>query len=336
MRGRRYIIHFATCAFGVFLFFPSIARSNYLTEPGQLIAEGAGFSWEDARSRSVRISVQHRDKNGEWKQSHMGSGFLISSDGLFVTAYHVMKYCLNNHQTTAGFSVAVNCTTEHPVLRYRAQNRKNEEFEVEVISHLTREESVKGDVQTPDDTIKRRDFVIGRLKSARAGAGFSHWNLADFRRGAIDLSRPAADFELKPLTPPKKVFLAGYPGDRDFAIAQGFLNLADDRRRGYFAADIPLYESRYLESHGIPADTKWGIPVENHMSGGVVVDFAGNVVGVIVNGHERTAGVLSIENFLETFFSRSAKPGTRPAVFLSPTRTPLYLRDSSEPAAQHH
>jgi hypothetical protein len=330
MRGRYALINLAACALTLAILFPSPARGTYLTEPTQLQAEGARFTWDDARDRSVKILVQFQDQHGNRKQTDLGSGFLISADGLFVTAYHVMKYCLKNTPSKSGFSVAIDCSTEHPALQYRAINR-DREFEIELVSHLTREESIKGDVQTPDDTIKRRDFVIGRLKSAPPGVKFPHWDLEDFHRGMIDLARPAADFELKPLAPPKKVFFAGYPGDRDFAIAQGFLNLADDRHRGYFAADIALYERRYLESQGIPADTEWGIAVENHMSGGAVVDFYGNVVGMVVNGAARTAGVLSIENFLATFFSRSAKPGARPAVFLSPTRTPLYLRDSAEP-----
>jgi hypothetical protein len=66
--------------------------------------------------------------------------------------------------------------------------------------------------------------------------------------------------------------------------------------------------------------------VENHMSGGAVVDAAGTVVGVIVNGNSNTAGILSIENVLETFFSRAAEAGAEPAVRLMPTATPLYLR----------
>ncbi|HEY3303160.1 MAG TPA: serine protease [Candidatus Binatia bacterium] len=314
------------------LSFPSVAETNFLTEPTQLAAEGARFTWEDAQSKSVKILIQYKERDGSWKQTDLGSGFLISSDGLFVTAYHVMKYCLKNNQTKSGYSVSVDCSAEHPLLRYRAQNR-GKEFEIELVSHLTSEESTKAGVQTPDDTIKRRDFVIGRLKRPQPGVGFPHWELRDFQKGMIDLTRPAADFDLKPLVPPKKVYLAGYPGDRDFAIARGFLNLTDDRHRGYFAADIELYESRYLEAQGIPSDTKWGIAVENHMSGGAVVDFSGNVVGVIVNGDARTAGVLSIENFLETFFSRSPAPGKRPAVFLGPAKTPLYLRDGSESAA---
>jgi hypothetical protein len=66
--------------------------------------------------------------------------------------------------------------------------------------------------------------------------------------------------------------------------------------------------------------------VQNHMSGGPVVDSSGYLVGIVVNGNDQTAGVLSIENVLSTFFSRSGKADDRPAVVLSPTQTPLYLR----------
>jgi hypothetical protein len=62
------------------------------------------------------------------------------------------------------------------------------------------------------------------------------------------------------------------------------------------------------------------------MSGGAAVDSSGSLVGVVVNGNENTAGILSIENVLETFFSKAGKPGTRPAIILTPTKTPLYLR----------
>jgi hypothetical protein len=322
---RNGIFNLSISVLSLLVLSPSAARSTYLSEPIQLVAEGARFTWEDARSRSVKILVQYKDQDGNWNQSEMGSGFLISSDGLFVTAYHVMKYCLKNSQRQSGFAVSVDCSSAHPRLQYKAQNG-GQDFEIELVSHLSREQSSKSDVQTPDETIKLRDFVIGRLKSVSSGAGFPHWELKDFQKGMIDLSRPAADFELKPLVPPKKVFVAGYPGRRDFAIARGFLNLTDERHRGYFAADIALYENRYLEAEGIPLDTQWGIGVENHMSGGAVVDGSGNVIGLIVNGNGRTAGVLSIENFLETFFSRSAEPGARPAVFLTPTNAPLYLK----------
>jgi S1-C subfamily serine protease len=67
--------------------------------------------------------------------------------------------------------------------------------------------------------------------------------------------------------------------------------------------------------------------VVNHMSGGPVVDAAGNVIGIVVNGNRNTAGVLSIENVLSTFFSKVGKSNVQPAVILNPTETPLYLRD---------
>jgi hypothetical protein len=63
------------------------------------------------------------------------------------------------------------------------------------------------------------------------------------------------------------------------------------------------------------------------MSGGPVADIEGNLVGVIVNGSRDAAGILSIENILETFFSRKAKPGTAPALFLGAKKTPLFLRE---------
>lgn len=270
--------------------------------------------------------MQYKDQDGGWKRADLGSGFLISPDGLFVTAYHVMKYCLHNNEGAHGFSVAVNCSTEHPALQYRAQN-DGKEFEIELISYLRKEDSLIGDVQTPDQIIKLRDFVIGRLKSA-PGTRFAHWQLREFNNGTIDRAYPGADFQLEPMLPPKRVFITGYPSEDDFSIAHGFLNLTEERARGYFAADIPVYATQYLQTQGIPADTKWGIGVANHMSGGAVVDSSGGIVGVIVNGDSKTAGILSIENFLATFFSRSGKPGARPAIVLAPTETPLYLRDA--------
>jgi hypothetical protein len=316
----------------VFLTFllPSGTHGSYLTETQQLLAQGAGFTWEEAKSRSVQIQVEYRDQDGTRKRADLGSGFLISPDGLFVTAYHVMKYCLGNSEKEYRFSVALDCSSEHAALRYQAQNDGGQ-FEIELISHLTMEDSLKGNVQTPDEIIKRRDFVVGRIKGA-PGLRFAHWPLSDFQNGTIDLAYPEADFELKPLLPPKRVFIAGYPSEDDFSIAHGFLNLTEERRRGYFAVDIPVYGSRYLETQGIPSDTRWGIGVKNHMSGGPVVDLSGNVVGVVVNGNEKTAGILSIENLLETFFSRSADPGDRPALVLGPRGTPLYLKKM--PAAQ--
>jgi hypothetical protein len=67
--------------------------------------------------------------------------------------------------------------------------------------------------------------------------------------------------------------------------------------------------------------------VENHMSGGPVIDSAGHIVGLVVNGNRETAGVVSIENVLTTFFSRAGGSKEYPALLLSPTKTPLYLRN---------
>jgi len=102
--------------------------------------------------------------------------------------------------------------------------------------------------------------------------------------------------------------------------------LTEKNRRGYFAADLKVYTTPYLESQGVAIDTQWGMRIENHMSGGAVVDASGYVVGLVVNGNHNTAGILSIENILATFFSRAGNPEARPAVLLNPTDTPLYLK----------
>jgi len=303
--------------------------SAYLTGAGDLAAEGAAFSWEEARSKSLKILIEYQDSDGSWKRSSLGSGFLISPNGLFVTAYHVMKYCLENQKGRSRLSTGINCSAQHPALRYKAQNGEAE-YEIEVISSLKEQDSINGkSTQTPDETIKHRDFVIGRLK-AEPQARFPYWQVRDFKEGTINLTDPSADFEFKPLLPPKKVFIVGYPGNQDFVISHGFLNLTEANNRGYFAADLKIYNPAYLKKLGIASDTKWGIRVENHMSGGAVIDSAGFVVGVLVNGDSGNAGVLAIENVLENFFSRSKAPGVRAAVVLNPTKARLYLRKSSE------
>jgi hypothetical protein len=50
---------------------------------------------------------------------------------------------------------------------------------------------------------------------------------------------------------------------------------------------------------------------------------------LVVNGNHNTAGILSIENILATFFSRAGGAGARPAVLLNPTSTPLFLKTQS-------
>ena len=310
----------------LWLFLPSSALGNYLSQAEQLLAEGAKFTWFEVESKSLRLLLEYQEREGNLKQVNLGSGFLISSDGLFVTAYHVVQYCLLNQKKLSRFSESTDCSTANPRARYKAQNL-DREFDIEIISHLREEDSTNGkSLHTPDEIIKQRDFVIGKLK-AQPGTRFAHWQLPDFQQGIISLANPRADFELKPLLPPKRVFIAGYPQGRDLEIAHGFLNLKDENHRGYFAADYKLYAAAYLEREGIPRDTQWGIRVENHMSGGAVIDAAGSLVGVVVNGNQNTAGILSIENVLETFFSRNGKTGAPPSIILTPTKTPLYLRE---------
>jgi hypothetical protein len=325
-------VQFFTCLIILWLSFPPYALGNYLTGAEQLSAEGAQFAWPEVRSKSLKIFIEYQEGDGNWKRASLGSGFLISPDGLFVTAYHVMKYCLQSQKGASSFSVSTDCSAIHssavhslPVWRYKAQN-DDQEFSIQILSHLKEADSTDGrDFHTPDEIIKHRDFVIGRL-IAEPERHFSYWEMRDFEQGTISLGSPRADFELKPLLPPKRIFIAGYPRDRDFEVAHGFLNLTEQHNRGYFAAGLRVYSSGYLKSLGISPDTNWGMRVENHMSGGAAVDSSGSLVGVVVNGNENTAGILSIENVLETFFSKAGKPGTRPAIILTPTKTPLYLR----------
>ena len=213
-------------------------------------------------------------------------------------------------------------------MRYVAVNEEKE-FPIEIISHLTESDSTNGKAKhTPDEIIKQRDFVLGRLKTGGTST-FSFWRLREFDQASIDLGNPNADFSLTPLMPPKRVFIAGFPNDHAFVMSEGFLNLTEGRRRGYFAADLKVYSAAYLQSQKVAADTRWGMRIENHMSGGAVIDSAGYVVGMVVNGNQNTAGILSIENILATFFSREGGSGARPALLLNPTDTPLFIKQSS-------
>jgi hypothetical protein len=303
---------------------PALVCGEYLTGAEQLKSAGAEFSWRDVESKSVKILLEYQD-GAATRRFHLGSGFLISLDGLFITAYHVMKYCLEASKETGRFATISDCSESRPRMRYLAQNG-DREYEIAVLSHLNETDSTNGkSSHSPDEIIKQRDFVIARLKAAPT-ARFPYWQLKDFAQGKIDLVRPRADFELQPLFPPQKVFIAGYPQEGQFRISHGFLNLRDDKHRGYFSADYELYSPAYLRNEGIALDTKWGMRVENHMSGGVVLDAGGNPVGMVVNGNDNTAGVLSIENILENFFSRREQADDKPAIFLAPNRTPLYLR----------
>jgi Trypsin-like peptidase domain len=307
-----------------FLSSPSLVAGKFITTADQLEASGVNFTWSDVRTKTVKIFLEYQDPDGNWRRASLGSGFLISADGLFLTAYHVMKFCLKNDKANDGLSVNLDCSTAQSP-RYKALAGERE-FDIQIISHLSETDSTRGkEIHTPDEIIKQRDFVVGRLKSATP-AQFDYWQLRDFDETAIDLSQARADFELMPLMPPKRVFIAGFAKDGDFVISEGFLNLTEKNRRGYFAADYKVYTATYLQSLGVAADTRWGMGVQNHMSGGPVVDSAGFVVGVVVNGNRNTAGILSIENVLSTFFSRTGGTEEHPAVLLNPAKTPLYLK----------
>ena len=320
------ILFYLTFTIGLLL--PAPAMSNFITSPEEFAAsKDVTFTWNHARSRSVQIFLEYREESGAWRRVTLGSGFLLSADGLFITAYHVMKHCLASERGNIGLSAKIDCSTQRPGVRYVAIN-EGREFPIEVISYLKEADSTSGkDNHTPDEIIKQRDFVVGKLQND--DATFPFWRVRDFDQAMIDVENPNADFQLTPLLPPKRVFIAGFPADGDFVMSEGFLNLTEKNRRGYFAVDMKVYTTPYLESQGVATDTKWGLRIENHMSGGAVIDSSGYVVGLVVNGNERTAGILSIENILATFFSRAGKSGARPAVFLNPTNTPLFLKGQS-------
>ena len=287
------------------------------------------FTWSEARSKSLKILLDYRDSDGSWQRVNLGSGFLLSSTGLFITAYHVMQHCLAPLREVSGLSVKVDCSTARPNVRYAAVHGAKE-FPIEIISHLKEADSTAGKGKhTPDEIIKQKDFVIGQLKATEK-TEFPFWPVKEFDSRLFTGRDPRADFDLTPLMPPKRVFIAGFPSEPDFVISEGFLNLTEKNRRGYFAADLKVYSEPYLASQGVALDTQWGMRVENHMSGGAVVDVAGYVVGLVVNGNQNTAGVLSIENILSTFFSQYGRSGAEPAVLIGPAETPLYLKGNSD------
>lgn len=313
----------------VLLMFPALAVSRFITSADEFSAsKDVAFTWEHARSRSLKILIEYRDRDGSWHRVNAGTGFLLSPDGLFVTAYHVMKHCLAPQREINGLSVRVDCSTARPEVRYIAVN-DGREFPFDIISHLREADSTRGkENHTPDEIIKQRDFVVGKVRTESADR-FSFWQLKDFDHASVDVNNPNADFSLTPLMPPKRVFIAGFPNNHDFVISEGFLNLTEKNGRGYFAADLKVYSPSYLKSQGVSTDTQWGMRVDNHMSGGAVVDSSGYVVGLVVNGSDNTAGILSIENILATFFSRAGGSGARPALLLNPTDAPLFLKQET-------
>ena len=76
-----------------------------------------------------------------------------------------MKFCLENDKANDGLSVSLDCSMARR-LRYKALAGERE-FDVQIISHLTEMDSPHGkDTHTPDEIIKQRDFVVGKLKSS--------------------------------------------------------------------------------------------------------------------------------------------------------------------------
>ena len=235
------ILRYLTPIILILLFFlPRPALSRFITSAEEFSsAKDVTFSWSHARSRSLKILLEYRDTDNTWRRVNLGSGFLVSPDGLFVTAYHVMKYCLEAQKGSSGLSVKINCSTARPGVRYVAEN-DDREFQIDIISYLKEADSTNGkERHTPDEIIKQRDFVIAKLKTETTSS-FSFWKLRDFDQASIDVSNPGADFQLTPLLPPKRVFITGFPKDHDFVISAGFLNLTEKNRRGYFAGTVAI------------------------------------------------------------------------------------------------
>jgi hypothetical protein len=147
-------VQFIILSLFFWLLLVSPIRANNLIGAEQLKEVGASFSWRDVRSRSLKIVIEYQ-QNGESKRANLGSGFLISSDGLFVTAYHVMAYCLLSGRSQSRFAENVDCSIANPRARYKAQNG-DREYEIQILSHLREEDSTNGQKQhTPDEIIKR-------------------------------------------------------------------------------------------------------------------------------------------------------------------------------------
>ncbi|HEY6365603.1 MAG TPA: hypothetical protein VI585_12515, partial [Candidatus Binatia bacterium] len=111
------------------------------------------FTWSEVKSKSLKIILEYQESEGNWRRTNLGSGFLISPDGLFVTAYHVMRYCLLGQREVNRFGESVDCSSPeaHPQVRYKALNG-DREFPIEILSHLSEADSTNGkNVHTPDE-----------------------------------------------------------------------------------------------------------------------------------------------------------------------------------------
>ena len=70
-----------------FLSSPSLVGGEIITSADQLEASGVNFTWSDVKTKTVKILLEYQEPDGKWRRVSLGSGFVISPDGLFLTAY---------------------------------------------------------------------------------------------------------------------------------------------------------------------------------------------------------------------------------------------------------
>ena len=125
-----------------FLSSPSLVGGEIITSADQLEARGVNFTWSDVKTKTVKILLEYQEPDGKWRRASLGSGFVISPDGLFLTAYHVMKFCLDKVRANHGLSVNLDCSTAQKP-RYKALAGERE-FDIQIISHLSETDSTHG------------------------------------------------------------------------------------------------------------------------------------------------------------------------------------------------
>ena len=110
--------------------------ASFITTANGLASQGVNFTWSDVSAKTVRIVAEYSDENAAPKQVSLGSGFLISPDGLFVTAYHVMKFCLTEKKRgSSALATVVDCSNPKNLICYRAYNGEDQ-FGIEIVSYL--------------------------------------------------------------------------------------------------------------------------------------------------------------------------------------------------------
>jgi len=102
------------------LFYARASFAGFITSRDELIRQGVSFTWSDVRAKTLKIVAEYAGEDGNAQQVSLGSGFLISPYGLFVTAYHVMKFCLADVRSASGLAGSVDCSNSNKHVRYRA------------------------------------------------------------------------------------------------------------------------------------------------------------------------------------------------------------------------